>query len=386
MRAGYAESMRSTGIILLAAAGLLRAANSAPFDAIFAPLAPAGSPGFAVLVRHNGQTVFQQGYGVRDLKSGAPIDPATNFRLASFTKQLTAMAAMLLVHDGKLRYQQTLSDIFPDFPAYGKTITVRHLLTHTAGLPDYEDLMDEVEKGKPPVWTVAHQIQDEEVLQLLKRQSHARFAAGTSWSYSNSAYVVLGLIVAKVSGQPYGDFLRARIFQPLHMDGTLAFVNGRNTVANRAFGHSKRAGKFVEADQSSTSATLGDGGVYSNLEDLAKWDAALQSHALLGAGEMEAAITPAKLGNGSATYWPAAPGDENLSPGKPVLYGFGWFLDPYAGHPRMWHYGSTQGFRTAIERFPKDNLTVIVLCNRSDLDAGSLALRAADLVLQKARP
>ena len=340
--------------------------------AVPAPLAGSGTPGLAVLVRQDGRTVFQQGYGVRDLKSAAKIDAATDFRLASFTKQFTAMAIMLLVHDGKLRYDQPLTEIFPVFPAYGKAITVRHLLTHTGGLADYEDLMDEVEKGKPPIWTAARQIQDAEVLDLLQRQTKPKFAAGTNWSYSNSGYVVLGLIVAKTSGQPYPEFLRARIFEPLGMKATLAFVNGKNSVPNRAFGHSKKSAGFVETDQSSTSATLGDGGVYSNLDDLAKWDEALTRHTLLPEKEMQAALIPARLANGVATKWPAAPGDDNLNPGKPVAYGFGWFLDPYNGHARMWHSGSTQGFRTIIQHFPEDKLTVVILSSHTDLDPISL--------------
>src|SRR5579871_552596 len=109
---------------------------------VFSPLANSHTPGMAVLIRQNGRTVFQQGYGVTDLNSLSPITPSTNFRLASFSKQFTAMAAMLLVHDGKLRYDEPITEVFPEFPAYGKSITVRHLLTHTSGLPDYEDLMD----------------------------------------------------------------------------------------------------------------------------------------------------------------------------------------------------------------------------------------------------
>ena len=190
------------------------------------------------------------------------------------------------------------------------------------------------------------------------------------------------MMVAKVSGEPFGQFLEDRIFKPLHMTNTLAYRNGKNTRADRAYGHSRKAGEFVETDQSSTSATLGDGGVYSNLADLAKWDAALQSHTLLSEKEMSAALTPVKLGDGGQTNWPSAPGGDNLNPGKPVAYGFGWFLDPYRGHARMWHTGSTQGFRTVIERFPAEKLTVIVLCNRTDLDAAALALHAADVFLK----
>jgi CubicO group peptidase (beta-lactamase class C family) len=353
----------------------LAAAQTVPFDRIFSPLAEPDAPGFAVAVRQNGRTVFRHGYGVRDLRTRAAIDTATDFRLASFTKQFTAMSVMLLIHDGKLRYDTPLTAVFPDFPAYGRGITIRHLLTHTGGLPDYEDLM---ESGG---WTATRQIQDAEALDLLRREDHGKFAAGTSWSYSNSGYVVLGLMVAKVSGMPFRDFLQQRIFAPLGMTRTLLYVNGVNTVQNRAYGHSKRSGKYVETDQSSSSATQGDGGIYSNVEDLAKWDDALRTHRMLSAEEMEPALVPVKLADGGATHWPAAAGDDNLAPGKPVAYGYGWFLDALGPHRRMWHSGTTTGFRTAIERFPEDGVTVIVLANRTDLDATAVAERAAEATL-----
>jgi CubicO group peptidase (beta-lactamase class C family) len=165
--------------------------------------------------------------------------------------------------------------------------------------------------------------------------------------------------VAKVSGKPFGQFLHERIFQPLHMSHTLVYVKGSNIVPNRAYGHTKEGNHFVETDQSSTSATQGDGGIYSNLEDLAKWDRALESHALLSDEEMRPALTPAQVARGS----------------NPVSYGFGWFLDPFEGHARMWHTGSTMGFRTVIERFTGERLTIVVLCNRTDLDPEKLALQ-----------
>jgi CubicO group peptidase (beta-lactamase class C family) len=363
-------------MLLLGGTAVAQEPTAAKIDAIFAPLADGKTPGLAVLVRKDGRTVFQRGYGVRDLRSLQRNDGVTDFRLASFTKQFTAMAVMLLVHDGKVRYDEPLTEIFPDFPQYARAITLRHLLTHTSGLPDYEDAMDSHE------WTPEHQIQDEDVLTLLERQPAPQFTAGKSWAYSNSAYVLLGLVVAKVSGEPFGQFLEDRIFKPLHMTGTLAYRKGSNSVPHRAYGHSRKDGAFVETDQSSTSATLGDGGVYSNLTDLAKWDAALQNHTLLKEEEMSAALTPVKLGDGGQTSWPSAPGGDNLNPGKPVVYGFGWFLDPYLGRERRWHTGSTQGFRTVIERFPTEKLTVVVLCNRTDLDAAALALRAADVFLK----
>ncbi len=369
--------------VLLACAGVsvsaaASGATASKIDSIFAPLANGRSPGVAVLVRKDGRTVFERGYGVRDLRTFAKIDAKTDFRLASFTKQFTAMAVMLLVHAGKLRYDETLTDLFPDFPAYGRTVTVRHLLTHTSGLPDYEDLMG-------PVWTASHQIQDEEVLDVLKQQTHGKFAPGTKWAYSNSGYVLLGLIVAKASGEPFDQFLHDRIFAPLHMSNTLAYMNGKNTVPNRAYGYTRVGDQFKETDQSPTSATLGDGGIYSNLTDLAKWDRALENHTLLSEQEMKPALTPVKLADGSQPRWPAGESSgDNLNPGEPVWYGFGWFLNPFEGHTRMWHYGATMGFRTAIERFTKGKLTIVILCNRTDLDPAELALRTANVFFSPA--
>jgi CubicO group peptidase (beta-lactamase class C family) len=357
--------------------GATQAAKQSSIDSIFAPLVNGRSPGIAVLVRKEGRTFFQRGYGVRELRTFGKIDARTDFRLASFTKQFTAMAIMLLVQDRKLRYEERLTDVFPDFPAYGRAITIRHLLTHTAGLPDYEELMTDAR------WTAQRQIQDEEVLQLLEHQTNPKFAPGAQWAYSNSGYVLLGLIVAKVSGEPFGKFLDDRIFAPLHMHETLMFVKGKNTVPNRAYGHTKQGDAFVETDQSSTSATQGDGGIYSNLEDLSKWDAALEAHSLLGEEEMRAALTPVRLNGGSQPSWPASPGEDNLNPGKPVSYGFGWFLDPYQGHARIWHSGSTIGFRTVIDRFTGEKLTVVILCNRTDVDPSQLALRVVEVLWQR---
>ena len=360
--------------LLIACASLAAAAEPSGVEAMFAPLVQPGSPGLAVWVRKDGKTILRRGYGVRDLRTKAPIDARADFRLASFTKQFTAMAVMLLVHDGRLHYDDRLTRIFPDFPEYGRAITIRNLLTHTSGLPDYEDLMD----GGP--WTSDRQIQDAEVLTLLKQRGTPKFAPGTSWSYSNSGYVVLGLIVAKVSGMPFDEFMRGRIFEPLHMDHTLVHISGKNSVPDRAFGHTPQRDGFIETDQSSTSATLGDGGIYSNLEDLARWDQALDNHTLLSQAEMRPALIAARLMDGSEPRWPALPGNAGPDAGKPVAYGFGWFLDSYAGRPRMWHSGSTRGFSTVIDRFTAEKLAIIVLCNRTDLNAGKLALAAADVL------
>ena len=339
-------------------------------DALFSDIRSDTEPGAAVLVLNNGRIIFQRGYGVADLRTLRRIDERTNFRLASVTKQFTAMAVMLLVHDGLLSYDSRLTDVFPDFPEYGKRIRVRNLLNHTSGLPDYENLMTKPGAAAEPL----AQIQDTEVLDLLKKQNATKFAPGTRWDYSNSGYVVLGTMVGKVSGKSFAEFLHERIFSPLKMDKTIAFQNGRNEVSNRAFGYSRQKGVWRQTDQSPTSATLGDGGVYSSLADLAKWNRALHDHVLLSEREMQAAFTPVKAANGSPTE----------PDGSPAEYGFGWFLNAYKGHRRMWHYGETVGFRTTIQRFPDDQLTVIILCNRSDVNPTVLALKIADLCMSSA--
>jgi CubicO group peptidase (beta-lactamase class C family) len=363
-----------------------RAQNSTmqqKINTIFAPLTDEHSPGLAVVVIKDSKKLFERGYGLRDLHTATKIDARTNFRLASCSKQFTAMAIMLLVHDGKLRYDQTLTEIFPDFPAYGKSITIRNLLNHTAGLQDYETLMDQADAPNstyafPHHWTEKNQIQDAEVLTLLKQTDHAMFPPAAQWYYSNSGYVVLGLIVAKVSGQPFREFLDKRIFAPLKMHNTVAYQQGKNQITNRAYGHTKEGNTWQQTDQSPTSATLGDGGIYSSLEDLAKWDVALRTNQLLSQEEMQPALTPFVFADGKQPVWPA---NSDRSAGSPALYGFGWFLDPYRNHPRTWHYGETQGFRSYIVRFTNDRLTIIVLSNRSDLTPEPFALKIADLLV-----
>ena len=369
------------------------------FNQIFSKLADANSPGIAVLVKQNGRTIYKYTAGVADLRTRAPITSATDFRLASCTKQFTAMAIMLLVHDRKLRYDQRLTDIFPEFPAYGRAITIRNVLDHTSGLPDYEDLMELASKQNPGNkgnnWSATHQITDAEVLKLLEQADHVKFAPGTLWAYSNSGYVLLGQVVAKVSGMSFPDFLRTRIFAPLKMTNTVAYVRGKNTVPNRAYGYSrdKSGAGFTDTDQSSTSATLGDGGVYSNLDDLSRWDDALAHHTLISEEEMKPALTPFLLpgqGKGAERLpkWSGDSGDSDPQAGKPVAYGFGWYLDPFtdsAGrkHPRMWHYGDTSGFESAIMRFTGTDklsgVTIIILCNRTDVDPTKLVEKVAEV-------
>ena len=344
--------------------------GSKRIDAIFQPLVSENSPGLAVGIVSNGRLIIRSAYGVADLKTKTLITPATDFRLASLTKQFTATAIMLLVHDRKLDYEDTLTKIFPEFPPYGNTISVRHLLNHTSGLKHYEDIYDQQVSSTPR--EKIPQLHDADVLRLLEQQNTGEFVPGTRWEYSNSGYAVLAMIVERVSGERFEDFLAQRIFGPLGMSHSVAFVQQRNQIPNRAFGYRRQKSdeRWQFSDQSPTSAVLGDGGIYSSIEDLARWDLALINHTLVDQNEMRPAFTPAKVEG------------VKLPDGTPAAYGFGWFLNPYKGHKRMWHYGDTSGFQTAIQRFPDEKLTVIVLANRTDLDIPGLALRVAELYLK----
>lgn len=305
----------------------------------------------------DGQVIIRRAYGMADLERRIAATPETNYRLASVSKQFTAMAVMLLANDGKLRYDQPIRELLPQLPRAAQGVTIRHLLNQTSGLVDYEDLIPE---------SRAAQLDDNDVLALVASKDSLYFPAGTQYRYSNSGYVLLGVIVARTSGMSFPDFLRTRIFARLGMRASVAHVEGRggDTVSHRAYGYSPRGGTFVPNDQSVTSATLGDGGIYSNVDDMVRWDQALYGTTLVDVATLRLATTPPALLAGAATE-----------------YGFGWFVDTYRGASRWRHTGETSGFRNAILRFPDRELTVIVLTNRSSGEPAAIAERIVDRLL-----
>lgn len=373
-RVSAVAARMATVAVLLAATAFLGNTRGAgdsmqkQLDALFSGVTKPGDPGLAVIVRSHGKTVFAQGYGVRDLKSGTKIGGVTNFRLASVTKEFTAMCVMMLVREKKLRYDETLSEVFPDFPAYGKTITIRNVLNHTSGLMPYEEILEKQYPNTP--MEQIPQIKDAGVLEMMKQQTTTKFQPGTKWEYSNSGYAVLAMAIEETSGKPFGSFLQERIFTPLKMQNTIAYEKGKNEVVNRAYGHMKKGDSFEQTDQSPTSAVLGDGGIYSSVEDMAKWDDAIQNHTLMSEQDMQPALTP--------------PGSRDNPPtderGNKIMYGFGWFLDPYNGHPRMYHDGSTIGFLTTNQLYTSEQLHIVILCNRLDIEPQALGQKAADIV------
>ncbi len=307
------------------------------------------NPGASVLVLRDGAAAVRASYGMADLERNVAVTPATNFRLASVSKQFTAACILLLMEDGKLQLDDPVTKWLPSLPPATRAVTLRHLLTHTSGLIDYEDVI-------PP--SMSQQLSDADVLTILETQDRTYFAPGTGYRYSNSAYVLLGSIVAKASGQPFADFLAARIFKPLGMSNTLAHVEGRSVVDHRAYGYSLENGQWLRTDQSQTSATLGDGGIYSSIDDLARWDAALYDARLLRPETLKMAFAPA-----------------TSSDDPEVQYGFGWRITGET----LWHSGESIGFRNVLVRYPTRRLTVIVLTNRNDPEPYRLALAIAAL-------
>ena len=320
----------------------------ARIDALMAAYA-GDVPGASVLVVHHGEPVVRRAYGLADVDHAIAATPATNYRLASVTKQFTAAAILLLAEDGRLSLDDPLSRWLPSLPPRPGAATLHQVLTHTSGLVDYEDFVPA---------TAPTQVRDADVLRLLEPHDRTLFPPGSAYRYSNSGYALLALVVAKASGRSFPAYLRENIFLPLGMEASLARVDEGPAVPHRAYGHSFVDGAWRRTDQSPTSAVLGDGGVYSSIDDLAKWDAALYDDRLLSADSRRLAFTP------------QTPTDDPL-----VRYGYGWRI---TGATR-WHSGESIGFRNVIVRWPERRLTVVVLTNRDAPEPYGLALEIGAL-------
>ena len=310
--------------------------------------------GASLIVVKDGKAIVRRGFGYANLEERTKAGPETNYRLASVTKQFTAACILLLKQDGKLRFEDPVRKWLPELPADDDKITLHHLLTHSSGLIDYEDLI-------PPDRTA--QIDDNDVLRMVASQHRLYFEPGSAHRYSNGGFVLLGLIVQRVSGMGLADFMKKRIFEPLGMHHTLMYEHGRGPeVAHRAYGYTEKDAKWTRTDQSVTSATRGDGGIYSSVDDLAKWDAAWYTDKLLNADSRKLALTPT---------------DPIEDPD--VDYGFGWRLSG----DTVWHSGESIGFRNVIIRWPKQHLAVILLSNRNDYQPYPLALTIGELFLER---
>ena len=315
-------------------------------------------PGASLLVIRDGKPLIRRSYGYANLEDRIAATPTTNYRLASVTKQFTAASILLLTQDGKLDLDDSLRKWFPTLPEVAEAMTIRHVLSHMSGLIDYEDVI-------PAAMTA--QLHDADVLKILETQNETYFSPGKGYRYSNSGYALLALIVGKASGKDFASFLKERIFSPLGMHDTIAYEPGLPTVNNRAYGYSEEHGIWTRTDQSQTSAVLGDGGIYSSIDDLAKWDAALYDDRLLSTQSRELAFTAAT---------------ETDDP--KVNYAMGWRVtDEKIGGRTLWHSGETIGFRNVIIRYPAQHFTVVLLTNRNDPEPYQTAREIAQLFLKE---
>jgi CubicO group peptidase (beta-lactamase class C family) len=357
------RKVRTAALVVWASAALAAqpAPRAAEIDALLAQFDRRDAPGVSVLVVHRGKAVYKKSFGMADLEKRVAATPRTNYRLASLTKQFIAMAVMLLAEEDKLRYEQRLGGVLEGMPKWADQVTIRHLLQHTSGVRPYETGLPEI---PPEQVTPEKQITDRGVLERLRQADSTLFEPGSAYRYSNSGYALLGQIVERVSHLRLAEFLRRNIFLPLGMKATVAHEEGRSTVIRRAYGYSKRGTGFARTDQSATSAVLADGGIYTSLEDLYRWIRALEKGLLVRAETWREAVTPGVLNNGQTTG-----------------YGFGWEVGTYRGRIAWSHSGTTIGFRNYILRCPDERLAVVVLANRTDVDAQKLGRQVADLYL-----
>jgi CubicO group peptidase (beta-lactamase class C family) len=321
-----------------------------------------GDPGCAVLVA-SGDDAHMWARGTANLESKVPITAETNFRLASVSKQFTAACVLQLRDRGRLHLNQPLTDFFPDFNSYGHGIHVHHLLRHTLGIRDYEKLIPDCQ-SKP--------VLDADIVEILANQNECDFEPGSQFRYSNSGYAVLAIIVETISGLRFAEYLRDNIFSPLDMIHTLAYVDepGAPEVPNRAIGYAlNKAGEFVWSDQNITTAVLGDGGIYCSATDYAKWIRGYRGGKVIEPATLAEALQPGKT-----------------SAGDVVPYGYGWRLEQLdATTWRPYHPGSTSGFRNGVVMDHKGEWAVLVLSNRCNGDAVSLAGEIARVVQASGR-
>jgi CubicO group peptidase (beta-lactamase class C family) len=311
-------------------------------------------PGVALLVSRDGRVIRSEGFGLANVELQVPVKPETIFQSGSVGKQFTASAIMMLVEEGKIGLEDSLAKYFPDGPASWNQVTIRELLSHTAGFTDY-----------PKNFDMRGEYTEAKLLKIVEKIPLA-YPPGTKWSYSNLGFLTLGLVIHKVTGEFYGDSLQERIFRPLGMS-TTRIISEADIVPNRAAGYRLVKGELKNQEWvSPTLNTTADGSLYFSIVDLAKWDAALYTEKLLKRSTLEQMWTVAKLNNGQ-------PNSGN--------YGYGWFIETKNGHHVVDHEGSWQGFKTQISRYVDEKLTVVVLANLEQADPAIIADHVAEMYL-----
>ncbi|NCN51903.1 beta-lactamase family protein [archaeon] len=298
------------------------------------------SPGISIGIIIENKLLLTQSYGLSDLKNKIKITPKTNFRLASVSKQFTATCVLQLIEKNKLRLEDKIKKYFTEFK--NSEITINNLLNHTSGLLNYEDIIRK--NRKIP-------ISDKEVLKLVSSQKKYKFKPGRSWDYNNGGYCILKELIEKISGLSYANYLRENIFRPLGMKNSILSERNKTHILNRAYGYSFKNNKFVKTDNNITSFTMGDGSIYSSVQDLYKW--VINRNKILSKPLID--LSQSK---------------DVLTDEKDEYYGLGFFIKKLGKNKVVYHGGESIGFRTSIYSVPNKKLSVIVLSN-SDKNYGS---------------
>jgi CubicO group peptidase (beta-lactamase class C family) len=317
-----------------------------------------GAVGVSVAVMRGEETTYSKAYGLADLELAVRADEDTLFRIGSVTKQFTAAAVLWLADRGKLSADDPVTDYLPDYPTHGHEITLRHLLTHTSGVPDYTEL--------GPAWerVQAHVLSDAELVALW-RDLPLHFAPGEHWRYSNSGYYLLGMVIEVVSGKRYADVLREAFLEPLQLIRTRCDSDAE-VIPNRAQGYAFAGGTHWNDRFLSMSQPGAAGVLISTAGDLVRWQRALVTGQVLSPESYLEMTTPFLLNDGRET-----------------AYGMGVQLDAVAGEPCVWHGGGIHGFNSVLLHFPRVDLSIAVISNSEGLRAGPLGMELAEALLAK---
>ena len=317
-----------------------------------------GAVGMSVAVARGEELVFSKAFGFADLEFPVNADEDTLFRIGSITKQFTAAAILKLAERDKLSVDDPLTKFLPDYPTHGHEITLRHLLTHTSGVPNYTEL--------GPAWQrrMAEALSDDELVALWKEKP-LDFAPGERWKYSNSGYYLLGMVIEKVSGKSYQDFLRETFFEPLKLTRT-RYDSNTELILDRAQGYAYEKERFENDGLLDMHQPGAAGGLISTASELVRWQIALVNGRVVSKASYEEMTTPFMLQNGKETG-----------------YGMGLQLDTQAGKPCVWHGGGINGFNSVLLYFPGEKLSIAAISNGERLRADALGLAIAQALLAK---
>ena len=344
---------------VLALAGLLLAQSPDSLARyIESELARQHIPGASVAVLQGNRVILARGFGLANVELHVPASDSTIYQSGSMGKQFTAALVEMLVGAGRLRLDDTIIRWFPEGARVWHEVTVRHLLTHTSGVPEYTDSTFDPRKDYT-----------EDQLVGLAAARPLDFPPGERWSYSNTGYLLLGALIRRVTGRFYGDLLRDSVFQPLYMRDSRV-ISEADIVPNRAAGYRLEEGQLKNQEWVAPSLnTTADGALYFTVRDLVKWAVALNERRVPSRAALDTAWTPVRLADG-ATY----------------PYGFAWYLNDQRGHARISHTGSWQGFKTVIARYPEYGITVIVLANLAEARVGAIAYAIAGMLEPALQP